>query len=58
MSPYVPAALRRRARARFVDRCGYCLTAEALIAATFAIEHIVPTAVSHLWLGESSPSLC
>src|SRR4051812_25902994 len=42
MSTYVPAALRRRVRARFVDRCAYCLTAEALIAAIFEIEHIIP----------------
>ena len=42
MSIYVPAALRRRIRARFIDRCAYCLTAEALIAATFEIEHIIP----------------
>ena len=42
MSTYVPAALRRRIRARFMDRCAYCRTAEALIAATFEIEHIIP----------------
>src|SRR4029450_13067637 len=42
MSSYVPAALRRHIRARFLDRCAYCLTAEALIAATFEIEHIIP----------------
>src|SRR4029434_6530046 len=42
MSLYVPAALRRHIRARFLDRCAYCLTAEALIAATFEIEHIIP----------------
>jgi hypothetical protein len=42
MSIYVPAALRRRIRAQFADGCAYCLTAEALIAATFEIEHIVP----------------
>jgi len=42
MSTYVPAALRRRIRARFVDRCAYCRTAEALIAAIFEIEHIIP----------------
>jgi 5-methylcytosine-specific restriction endonuclease McrA len=42
MSIYVPADLRRRIRARFADRCAYCLTAEALIAAIFEIEHIIP----------------
>jgi hypothetical protein len=42
MSAYVPAVLRRRVCARFVDRCAYCLTAETLIAAIFAIEHIIP----------------
>jgi 5-methylcytosine-specific restriction endonuclease McrA len=42
MSTYVPAALRRRIRARFVDRCADCRTAEALIAAIFEIEHIIP----------------
>ena len=42
MSIYVLAALRRHVRARFMDRCAYCLTAEALIAAIFEIEHIIP----------------
>lgn len=42
MSTYIPAALRRRVRARFVDRCAYCLTAEVLIAAIFEIEHVIP----------------
>lgn len=42
MSIYVPATLRRRVRARFMERCAYCLTAEALTAATFEIEHIIP----------------
>jgi hypothetical protein len=46
MSIYVPAALRRRIRAQFVDRCAYCRTAEALIAAVFEIEHIIPRGVS------------
>ena len=42
MSTDVPAALRRRIRARFVDRCAYCRTAEALMVAIFEIEHIIP----------------
>jgi HNH endonuclease len=42
MSTYVPADLRRRIRARFADRCAYCLTAEAFIAAIFEIDHIIP----------------
>ena len=42
MSTDIPVALRRRIRARFVDRSAYGLTAEALIAATFEIEHIIP----------------
>lgn len=46
MSTYVPAGLRRPIRARFVDRCAYCRTAEALIAAVFEIEHIIPRGVS------------
>jgi 5-methylcytosine-specific restriction endonuclease McrA len=45
MSTYVPADLRRRIRARFADRCAYCLTAEALVAAIFEIEHIIPRSV-------------
>jgi hypothetical protein len=48
MSIYVPAGLRRRIRARFVDRCAYCRTAEALIAAVFEIEHIIPRGVSEV----------
>jgi hypothetical protein len=46
MSTYVPAGLRRRIRARFVDRCAYCRTAEALIAAVSEIEYIIPRGVS------------
>jgi hypothetical protein len=42
MSIYVPVGLRRRIRARFVDRCAYCRTAEALVAVVFEIEHIIP----------------
>lgn len=42
MSAYISAALRRRVRHRFSDRCAYCQTPEALTVATFELEHIVP----------------
>ena len=59
MSTYVPAALRRRIRARFVDRCAYCRTAEALIAAIFEIEHIIPRSAGWgNWLRQSGPLVC
>ncbi len=42
MSPRVPAALRRKVRARFGNCCAYCRTAESLTVVTFEVEHIVP----------------
>lgn len=42
MSVYIPAELRRRVRAHFLQRCAYCQSSEALTAVTFEVEHIQP----------------
>jgi hypothetical protein len=39
---YIPAELRRRVRAHFLQRCSYCQSSEALTAVTFEVEHIKP----------------
>jgi hypothetical protein len=44
VSAYVPSELRRQVRARYLDHCAYCRTAENLTVATFEIEHIIPLA--------------
>lgn len=48
MSDYIPAALRRRVRARFCERCAYCQSSEALTVVTFEVEHIVPMSLDGL----------
>ena len=58
---YVPKALRERVAAQAQHRCGYCLTAEAIVGTPMEIEHIVPeslggpTEEENLWL---ACSLC
>jgi len=53
---YVPKALRERVIAQAGRRCGYCLTAEAIVGTPMEIEHIVPeslggtTEEDNLWL--------
>lgn len=42
MSPYIPVFLERQVRECFGGLCAYCRSAEALMAVTFEIEHIVP----------------
>ncbi len=42
MSVYIPAELRRRVRAHFLQRCAYCQSSEALTVVTFEVEHIQP----------------
>ncbi len=42
MSVYIPALLRRRVRAHFLQRCAYCQSSEALTVVTFEVEHIQP----------------
>ena len=42
MSVYVPVKLQRQVRAHFANCCAYCRTAEALTAAIFEFEHIIP----------------
>ncbi len=44
MSPYIAVQLQKAIRQQFQNRCAYCQTAEALIATTFEIDHIVPRA--------------
>jgi hypothetical protein len=58
---YIPATLCERVSAQAKHRCGYCLTAEAVVGAPMEIEHIVPqsrggvTEEENLWL---ACSLC
>ncbi|MCP4007443.1 MAG: HNH endonuclease [bacterium] len=55
-SSYVPKALRQRISEQARDRCGYCLSQEAIVGAPMEIEHIFPkslgglTAEENLWL--------
>ena len=42
MSVYIPAELRRRVRAHFLQRCAYCQSSEAITVVTFEVEHIQP----------------
>jgi len=52
----VPQALRVRVHAAACYRCGYCLTAEAVVGMPTEIDHIIPTAhggataENNLWL--------
>jgi HNH endonuclease len=58
---YIPKALRETVAARARYRCGYCLTAEAIVGTPMECEHILPQALgglteeSNLWL---ACSLC
>ena len=58
---YVPKELRERVAAQARYRCGYCLTAEAIVGAPMEIDHLIPEALgglteeSNLWL---ACSLC
>jgi hypothetical protein len=53
---YVSAALRQRVAVAAHHRCGYCLSAEAVVGLPMEIEHIVPEALGgattedNLWL--------
>ena len=42
MGVYIPAELRRRVRAQFLQRCAYCQSSETLTVVTFEVEHIIP----------------
>lgn len=42
MSVYISVELQREIRARFVDCCAYCRTAESLTVSIFEFEHIIP----------------
>ena len=58
---YIPKALRERVARQARYRCGYCLSAEAVIGAPMEIDHIIPqslggpTEEDNLWL---ACSLC
>lgn len=58
---YIPKALRERVAAQARYRCGYCLTAEAIVGTPMEFDHIVPeslggaTEEENLWL---ACSLC
>ncbi len=53
---YIPRAVRERVRAQARNRCGYCLSQEAVTGQPLEIEHIVPearggtSAEMNLWL--------
>jgi HNH endonuclease len=58
---YVPKELRDRVAAQARYRCGYCLSAEAIVGTPMEIEHLIPEALGglteeqNLWL---ACSLC
>jgi hypothetical protein len=60
-SSYVPKALRERVAAQARNRCGYCLTAEAIVGTPMEMDHLIPeglgglTEEENLWL---ACSLC
>ena len=55
-SVYIPRPLRQRISRQARNRCGYCLSQEAIVGAPMEIEHIFPkslggpTAEDNLWL--------
>jgi len=56
MTRRVPAALKSRVRQQARDRCGYCLSSEALLGMPMEVEHLTPfaaggqTVEENLWL--------
>jgi hypothetical protein len=58
---YISKALREKVAAQARHRCGYCLTAEAIVGTPMELEHIIPQALggvteeNNLWL---ACSLC
>lgn len=58
---YIPKALREKVAMQAKHRCGYCLTAEAIVGTPMEIDHIIPeslgglTEEDNLWL---ACSLC
>jgi 5-methylcytosine-specific restriction endonuclease McrA len=58
---YVPRALRERVAVQARYRCGYCLTAEAVVGMPMELDHLIPeslgglTEEENLWL---ACSLC
>jgi hypothetical protein len=53
---YLPQALRQKVAAQAQYRCGYCLTAEAVVGTPMELEHLLPeslgglTEEDNLWL--------
>jgi 5-methylcytosine-specific restriction endonuclease McrA len=53
---YIPKELRERVAAQARYRCGYCLTAEAVVGTPMEFEHLIPEALGglteeeNLWL--------
>jgi 5-methylcytosine-specific restriction endonuclease McrA len=58
---YIPQALRDLVAAQARHRCGYCLTAEAIVGTPMELDHLIPeslgglTEEANLWL---ACSLC
>ena len=53
---YIPKDLRERVEEQAKHRCGYCLTAEAVVGVALEIDHLIPEALggtsdeANLWL--------
>ena len=39
---HLPKALRERVSAQARQRCGYCLTAEAIVGTPMELDHLIP----------------
>src|SRR5437764_5997310 len=57
---YIPKSLRDRIAATAGYRCGYCLTAEAIVGTPMEVDHLIPevlgglTEEDNLWLACSA----
>ena len=57
---YISAELRRRVAEQSRHRCGYCLSAEAVVGAAMELDHLIPAALGgqttedNLWLACSA----
>ena len=53
---YIPKALRERVAAQAGHRCGYCLTAEAIVGTPLEIDHIIPQSLGGLTEEDNTPT--
>ena len=47
-SARLPKALRQRVTIQARQRCGYCLTAEAIVGTPMEVDHIIPRALVNI----------